>query len=52
MQKDLDEKTKIRAAKSKFNAVFKLTSTIKTCPKCNTHNHKYKKGALKIEFEI
>jgi len=52
MQKDLDEKIKIRAAKSKFNAVFKLTSSLKSCPKCNTHNHKYKKGALKIELEI
>lgn len=38
--------------KSRFNAVFKLTSAMKTCPKCKSQNHKYKKGALRIDFEI
>lgn len=52
LKKELTEKAKIRTAKSRFNAVFKLTSGLKECPKCKKINHKFKKGALRIDIEI
>ena len=51
-QKELDAKKQLRSTKSRFNAVFKMTQQLKTCPKCKTVNHKYKKGALRIDYEI
>ena len=50
--KELKAKAAIRNTKSRFNNVFKLTQTLKACPKCKSINHKYKKGALRIGYEI
>lgn len=44
LQKQLNAMAMIRNKKSRFNAVFRLTQTHKQCPKCDTLNHKYKKG--------
>ena len=52
LQKELDSKASLRNMKSRFNAVYRLTSSIKTCPKCSSLNHKYKKGALRIDYDI
>ena len=48
----LKAKSAIRNSKSRFNAIFTLTSSLKKCPKCTTENHKYRKDALKIQYEI
>jgi DNA-directed RNA polymerase II subunit RPB1 len=42
----------ISNAKSRFNKVYKLSSSIKTCAECTKVNHGYKKGSLKIDYEI
>ena len=52
LKKELESKAALRNTKSRFNAVFKLSSNIKVCPVCKIINHKYKKGALRIDFEI
>jgi len=52
LTKELEAKAQIRNMKSRFNAVFKISQQLKTCPKCNSHNHKYKKGSLRIDYEI
>lgn len=51
-QQELDAKVRLKSTKSRFNAVFKMTQTIKMCPKCQSINHKYRKGALRIDYDI
>ena len=48
----LEQKIKIRNSKSRFNAVYNLTQSIKECPKCNSNNHKYRKAFMRIEIEV
>ena len=38
--------------KSRFNAVVKLSQSIKSCHICQRINHKYKKASLRIDYEI
>lgn len=52
LQKELDAKASLKSMKSRFNAVFRLTQTMKVCPVCKTSNHKYKKGPLRIDYDI
>ena len=49
---DLKNKQRIRTMKSRFNAVVKLSQSIKACHVCQRFNHKYKKAALRIDYEI
>mmetsp|Transcript_61806 Transcript_61806/g.85152 ORF Transcript_61806/g.85152 Transcript_61806/m.85152 type:complete len:163 (+) Transcript_61806:66-554(+) len=49
---DLTMYQQIRNSKNKFNKVFSLASPIKECSDCKTKNHIYKKGSLRIDYEI
>ena len=49
---DLKNKQRIRTMKSRFNAVVKLSQTIKAWHVCQRFNHKYKKAPLRIDYEI
>ena len=52
LKKQLQQKALLRNSKSRFNAVFALTQSLKECPKCQTRNHKYRKATMRIEIEI
>lgn len=52
MEKEMKAAFEIKNAKSRFNYVYKIASNLKQCKKCEFINHKYKKGPLKIHYEI
>ena len=42
----------IKNEKTRFNSVFKLSSNLKQCKQCNLLNHIYRRGSLRLEYEI
>ena len=50
--KELEEKQKIKTMKSRFNAVVKMSQSIKICHVCQKTNHKYSRGSLRIEMTL